>query len=49
MPAALATSIVGVARSPLSANTRSAASSTASRRSSAVESVRVAAGGFMQV
>ena len=45
MPAALAISIVGVPCSPRAAKTRSAAARISSRRSSAVESVRVAAMG----
>ena len=49
MPAALATAIVGVPRNPRSPKTSIAASRTASRRSSAVDSWRlVAVAGVMQ-
>ena len=44
MPAALATAVVGVPWIPRSAKTLAAACSTASRRSSAVESLRAVAG-----
>ncbi len=45
MPAALAISTVDAARNPRCANTGIAAAISASRRSSAVERVRVAVGG----
>ena len=45
MPAAFAISVVGVPWKPCSANAATAASTSASRRSAAVESWRVAAAG----